>query len=125
MQWLALTVWILVAMLALPLSRGAAYGRASLGVQALAGLGGLALLGAVCAGEANELAWWGVGCGTIGVLATGVASVGLTAEGEGTVAVQVGAMEEHEAGLAGVQLLLMALATILSGLVTLGVGLAS
>ena len=125
MQWLALTVWILVAALALPLSRGAAYGRTSLGVQALAGIGGLALSIAVCAGGALELAWWGLGCGAIGVLAVGVASMGLTAEREGAVGVQVERMEEHEAGLAGVQLLLMTLATILTTLVALEVGLAS
>jgi hypothetical protein len=125
MQWLALTVWVLVAVLALPLSRGAAYGRVSLGVQAMAAIGGLALSIAVCAGGAKELAWWALGGGTIGVLAMAVASVGLTAERAGTVTVQVGRIEEHEAALAGVQLLLMVVATILSGLVALEVGLAS
>jgi len=124
-QWLTLTVWILVAMIALPLSRGAAYGRASLGVQALAAIGGLALSIAVCVGGSLDLAWWALGCGVLGVFAVGVATVGLTAEREGTVAVQVERLEEHEAGLAGVQLLLFATATILAMLVALDIGLAS
>lgn len=125
MQWLALTVWILIAMLALALSRGVAYGRASLGVQALAGIGGLALSIAVCAGGALELGWWALGCGVVGVFAVGIATAGLTAEREGGVLVQVEGLEEHEAGLAGVQLLVFALATILSMLVALDIGLAS
>jgi hypothetical protein len=124
-QWLTLTVWILVAALALPLSRGAIYGRVSLGAQAIVAMGGLALSIVVCTGGAKELAWWALGCGAMGILAMGAASVGLTAEREGTVAVEVELMEEHEAVLAGVQLLLMGLVTILSGLVALEVGLAS
>lgn len=125
MQWLTLTIWILVAALALPLSRGAAYGMASLGVQALAAIGGLALSIAVCAGGALQLAWWALGCGVFGTIAMATATAGLTAEREGTVSVQVEQLEEHEAGLAGVQLLLLALATILSMLVALDIGLAS
>jgi hypothetical protein len=125
MQWVALTLWILVTALALPLSRGAAYGRASLGVQALAALGGLALSATVCAGGALQLGWWAVGCGALGVFAVGTAAAGLMAEREGAVAVQVERLEEQEAGLAGVQLLLFALAMMPSMLVALDVGLAS
>jgi hypothetical protein len=33
MQWVALSLWVIVTAIALPLSMGAAYGRASLGVQ--------------------------------------------------------------------------------------------
>ena len=124
MQWLTLAVWIVVALLALPLGRGALYGRASLGVQALAAIGGLALMAAVCAGGSPELAWWAVGCGGVGVVAMGVASAGLTAE-RAEVAVGMASLEEHEAGLAGAQLLLMGLAAILSMLVGLEIGLAS
>jgi hypothetical protein len=125
MQWLSLTVWMLVAGLALPLSRGAAYGRVSLGVQALAAVGGLALSIVVCAGGEAQLGWWTVGCGALGVIAVGVASVGLTAERDMSASVQVERLEEHAAGLAGVQLLLFALATILAMLLVLEVGLAS
>jgi hypothetical protein len=125
MQWLTLAMWILVAMLALPLSRGAAYGRASLGVQALAAIGGLALSIAVCAGGALQLAWWALGCGALGVLAVAAPTAGLTAEREGTAAVQVERLEEHEAALAGVQLLLFVLAAIFATLVALDIGLAS
>jgi hypothetical protein len=124
MQWLTLVVWGLVALLALPLGRGALYGRASLGVQAVAGIGGLAFMVGVCSGGSPELAWWAVGCGGVGVLAMGVASAGLTGERAG-VAVQMASLEEHEAGLAGAQLLLMGLGAILSMLVGLEIGLAS
>jgi len=123
-QWLALTAWILPAALALPLSRGAAYGRMSLGIQAVAALGGLGLLVAVCAGGSLELGWWALGCGGLGVLAVGIATAGLTAEREGATTMQVERLEEHEAGLAGVQLLMFAVATILAMLVALDIGLA-
>jgi len=123
-QWVALTVWVLVAALALALARGGADGRASLGVQALAGIGGLALSIVVCTGESAELAWWAVGCGAVGVLATVVASAGLTAERVGAAPVQVEQMEEHEATLTGVQLLMMALAATMSMMVALEIGLA-
>jgi hypothetical protein len=69
----------------------------------------------------------------LGVFAVGIATAGLTAERASTVAVQVERastvavqverLEEHEAGLAGVQLLLFALATILAMLVALDIGL--
>jgi hypothetical protein len=125
MQWVALTVWVVVAMLALPLSRGVAYGRASLGVQALAGIAGLALMVEVAAGGALALGWWAGGCGALGVVAVGVAAAGLTSEQAGVGTLEVERLEEHEAGLAGVQLLLFGVATICSVMVALNVGMAS
>jgi hypothetical protein len=123
-QWLSLTVWVLVGALALPLSRGAAYGRVSLAAQALAAVASLALTIAVCAGGSPQLGWWALGCGGVGILAMGVASAGLTAEHATIAAVRVESLEEHEATLAGAQLLLFALATILAMLVGLEIGLA-
>lgn len=124
MQWVALTMWVIVAMLALPLARGVVYGRASLGVQALAAIGGLALMVGVAAGGAIELGGWASGCGALGVVAVGVAAAGLTSEREGVGTVQVERLEEHEAGLAGVQLLLFGVATIFSMMVALNIGIA-
>lgn len=122
MQWLTLFMWIVVVAIALPLSAGAAYGRASLGLQALAAFGGLAILIAVCSGRPAHLAWWAFGCGVIGVFAVSVASASLTAE-RGGVPERIERAEEHEASLAGVQLPLLATTTILTLLVALDIGL--
>jgi hypothetical protein len=124
MQWLALTLWAIVAAVALPLSTGAAYGRPSLGMQALAAVGGLALTIAVCAGAPLSLAWWGVGCGALGVLSVSVAAAGLTAEREGAVAIRMEGVEEHVAGLAGLQLVMVVTTTIVTALVALDIGVA-
>jgi hypothetical protein len=123
-QWVSLTLWAIVAAIALPLSMGAAYGRASLGVQALAALGGLGLTIAVCDGAPLSLAWWGAGCGAVGVLSVGVAAASLTAEREGVVSIRMEGAEEHAAGLAGLQLVMVATATIATALVALDVGVA-
>jgi len=124
MQWLALSLWVIVAAVALPLSTGAAYGRPSLGIQALAAVGGLALTIAVCAGAPLSLAWWGVGCGALGALSVSVAAAGLTAEREGAVAIRMEGVEEHVAGLAGLQLAMVVTATIVTALLALDIGVA-
>jgi hypothetical protein len=124
MQWLALTLWVIVTAVALALSMGAAYGRPSLGVQALAAVGGLGLTIAVCDGAPLSLAWWAVGCGALGVLSVSVAAAGLTAEREGAVAIRMEGIEEHVAGLAGLQLVMVATTTIVTALVALNVGVA-
>ncbi len=124
MQWLALTLWAIVTAVALPLSMGAAYGRPSLGVQALAALGGLGLTIAVCDGAPLSLAWWGVGCGAVGALSVSVAVAGLTAEREGAVAIRMEGVEEHMAGLAGLQLVMVVTTTVVTALLALDIGVA-
>lgn len=124
MQWVALTLWVIVTAIALPLSMGAVYGRASLGVQALAAVGGLGLTIAVCDGAPLSLAWWGVGCGAIGVLSVSVAAASLTAEREGAVPIRMEGAEEHAAGLAGLQLVMVVTTTMVTALVALDVGVA-
>jgi hypothetical protein len=123
-QWLTLATWVIVAAIALPLSRGAAYGRASLGFQAPAALGGLAISMAICWGGPLQLAWWAFGCGVVGVFAVSVATASLTAERDRVVSERVERVEENEASLAGVQLPLLVTATIFSLLVALDIGLA-
>jgi hypothetical protein len=123
-QWVALTLWVIVTAIALPLSMGAVYGRASLGVQALAAVGGLGLTIAVCDGAPLSLAWWGVGCGAIGVLSVSVAAASLTAEREGAVPIRMEGAEEHAAGLAGLQLVMVVTTTMVTALVALDVGVA-
>jgi hypothetical protein len=120
----ALTLWVIVTAIALPLSMGAAYGRASLGLQALAAVGGLGLTIAVCDGAPLSLAWWGVGCGAVGVLSVSVGAASLAAEREGSVPMRMEAAEEHAAGLAGLQLVMVATTTIVTALVALDVGVA-
>lgn len=124
MQWLALTLWVIVVAVALPLSIGAAYGRVSLGVQAPAAVGGLGLSIAVCDGAPLSLAWWGVGCGAIGALSVSVAAASLTAERDGGVPIRMESAEEHAAGLAGLQLVMVVTVTIVTALVALDVGVA-
>jgi hypothetical protein len=123
MQWLTLAVWIAVAVIALPLGRGTAYGRASLGVQAPAALGGLAITIAICAGGSIHLAWWAVGGGVVGAFSVSMAAASLMVE-RYDVPERVERVEEHEATLAGVQLPLLVIVTIFSVLVALNVGLA-
>lgn len=125
-QWLTLTTWVIVAAIALPLSRGAAYGRASLGVQAVAAFGGLAITIAICGGSSVHLGWWAVGCGVVGVLAISIAAASLIAEREWapTADELIDPAEGHEASLAGVELPLLVTTTILTALVALNVGLA-
>lgn len=125
MQWLTVIVWVIVAGVALPLGRGAVYGRPSLGVQAMAALSGLALTIAICAGGSFKLAWWAFAAGVLGVFAVSMAAASLTAEHETGDSAMFMRNEEHEAGLAGAQLILLATATILTLLVALDIGVAS
>jgi hypothetical protein len=124
MEWLAIVIWLLVAALALPLGGGAALGRGSLAVQALAGIGGFALLVVyvVVGDNPATLAWVACGLGVLGLLAMAFAAAGLTSDHEGGGLVGLEGMEEHVALLAGVQLPMFAVAALITMLVALEIG---
>jgi hypothetical protein len=70
MEWLALVTWIVVAAIALPLGRHALDENSMLGLQALAGAGGLALCVVfLAAGRLSVIAWGAVALGAIGTVA--------------------------------------------------------
>lgn len=124
MEWVALIVWAIVVALALPLGLGAILGRVSLGVQALAALGGLGLTIVVCIeGLVEPVAWTAVGLAGLGILATGAAAIGLSSAHGGALA-EIDIIEEQQAGLAGAQIVLFALVLLLTLLVALNIGLA-
>jgi hypothetical protein len=115
MELLTMVTWLIVAGISIPLGRGVVLGRLSLGLQALAGLGGVGLiiLYVILEGPAG-LAWGATGLAILGVLAVAIAAVGLTSDG-GPARTPAGqALEESLAGWAGVQLPLFVLVAILS-----------
>jgi hypothetical protein len=126
MQWFTLLIWLLIAMLALPLSGGALLGRAALGLQAMAAVGGLALLVVfVAAGESAAAAWIACGLAVFGALAMVFAVAGLTSDRPRPLAAassRAQALEEHTATLAGAQLPLFIVAALLTLLVALEIG---
>jgi hypothetical protein len=125
MEWLAIGIWLLVALLALPLGAGALFGRASLALQAMAAIGGLALVIVyVSVGRPSAAVWVACGLGVVGVIAMAFAAAGLTSDhgvgGAGGGGVQ--GIEEHQAMLAGVQLPMFAVVTLLTMLLALEIG---
>ena len=126
MQWLAVIIWALLAALALPLGAGSLQGRASLALQALAAVGGLALLIVyLLAGEHSAPAWIACGLAVLGLLAMAFAVAGLTSDRPAPVAAaspRTQTLEELAASLSGAQLPLFAVAALATLLVALGIG---
>jgi hypothetical protein len=126
MQWLALILWALLAALALPLGAGSLQGRASLALQALAAVGGLALLIVyLLAGEPSTPAWIACGLALLGLLAMAFAVAGLTSDRPAPVAAasqRTQTLEELAATLSGAQLPLFGVAALATLLVALGIG---
>lgn len=105
MEWVALVMWAIVAAIAMPLAAGAIFGRGSLGLQALAAFGGLALTIIICINGVGPIAWVAFGLAGLGAVTTAAAAAGLTSE-QGYAVAGIQAVEEQQAGLAGVQLIL-------------------
>jgi hypothetical protein len=81
MEWLGLVTWILVASIALPLGRHALDESATLGLQALAGGGGLALcILWLAAGRISAVAWGAVALGAIGTVSIVAVAVWLASD---------------------------------------------
>jgi hypothetical protein len=123
MEWLALAMWIIVAAIALPLGRHALGETAVLGLQALAGGGGLALCALFLAvGRPSILAWGATALAFIGLAAVTVAAVWLASDARSVSAAGQGA-EETDALLAGLVLPLFGIAALFSLLMALDVGM--
>jgi hypothetical protein len=114
MEWVALTVWIVIALLALPVAAGALSGAPGLGLQVVAAIGGLVfctlfiiLDGPLWAG------WLAVGMACAGVLADVWGAEALLSDTRPASA-ELQGFEDLEAGLLGVQLPLFGVALLCS-----------
>lgn len=123
MEWVAVSIWGIVAAIALPLAAGAAFGRGSLGLQALAAFSGLALTIVVCVNGVGPIAWVALGLACLGAVTTATAAAGLISEQSYAVA-GVQAIEEQQAGLAGAQLILFLTLIPIALMVALEIALA-
>ncbi len=102
MEWLALGLWVFMALVAIPLGHGA-FSAPSLGLQPVLGIAGLVLAVLFAAGGAVGLAWAALALAVLGVVTVAAGAVQLVrdeAPSSRTV--------EHEATLAGVALPLYA-----------------
>jgi hypothetical protein len=122
-EWVTLALWVLVLLVAAPLSVGLLSGRVSLGLQAMAAGTGLALIIVyLIVDDPVALAWIASGVALIGLLATLAGAVGLMSGREDGVRAVATAADELEAGLTGVQLPLFGVTLILTVLLALEVG---
>lgn len=123
MEWFTLVVWVIVLLIALPLAGGVLSGRISLGLQAMAAAGGLALMIAYVAGsKAGALAWVASALALLGVLAVFAGALSLLSDRQSFGYVPALRIEERQAGLAGVQLPMFCVTLVLSVMVALGIG---
>jgi hypothetical protein len=123
MEWLALCVWILIALLALPVALGALSGALGLGLQAVAAIGGVVFCALFILLDGPEWAGWlAVGMAGLGVVTDLWGAERLLSDERPAVA-GLQDVEELEAGILGVQIPLFGVALILS--VCLGLGVAT
>jgi hypothetical protein len=115
MEWLVLVNWLLVLPLASLLGGSTLTGKVALGLPPLAAIGGLALTVIyLIEGSGDGLVWGSVACAAVGILSTGVGAVALV-QSDG------GAIDELNAGFAGLALPFFATAGLLAMLVPLDV----
>ena len=123
MAWVVLGVWIVVALLALPLSRHAASETPLLGLQLPVALAGLALAIVCVASEPSEtLAWIMAGLGILGGLLVGVAVAWLTSDEHAVGSARQQHNEEGDAALASVELSFFVVASFVAVMFALIVG---
>jgi hypothetical protein len=121
MEWVALVVWIVVAMLALPVAAGALSGSIGLGLQAVAAIGGLVFCALfIILDGPLWTGWLAVGMAVLGIV-TDVWGADTLLSAERRVSADLQGLEELEAGLLGVQLPLFGVALLCS--LCLGVNL--
>jgi hypothetical protein len=125
MEWLALATWIMVAGIALPLGRHALDETSTLGVQAMAGAGGLALCVVfLAAGRGSVIAWGAVALAAIGTASVLAAALWLASDRRPVSRAGQGA-EEIDALLAAIVGPLFAGAAMFSLFMALDVGMIS
>jgi hypothetical protein len=121
MEWLALMVWIVIALLALPVALGALSGALGLGLQAVAAIGGLVFVALFIILDGPLWAGWlAVAMAAAGVIADLWGAEALLSDSRG-VSAELQDAEELEAGLLGVQLPLFIVALLCS--ICLGIDL--
>jgi hypothetical protein len=114
MEWVALTVWILIVMLALPVAFGALSGAGGLGLQLIAATGGVVFCALFIILDGPLWTGWAtVAMAALGILACLWGADHLLSENR-SVSAQLQAAEELEAGLLGVQLPLLGVALLCS-----------
>jgi hypothetical protein len=110
MEWVALMVWLLIAMLALPISAAALSGAAGLGLQAPAAVAGLALCALFIIFDGPTwLGWATVAAAVVGIMADVWGADELLSED-----FPVSSSAELSAGLLGAQLPLFGVALLTS-----------
>jgi hypothetical protein len=110
MEWVALLIWALVVMLALPISTAALSGAAGLGLQAPAAVAGLALCALFIIFDGPTwMGWVTVGVAVVGIMADTLGADELLSED-----FPVSDAGELSAGLLGVQLPLFGVALLTS-----------
>lgn len=123
MEWLALGVWGIVVMVAMPISSLSLLGKLWPMAQATAAGAGFALtLLFIIEDGVTWLAWAATACGALGALACASGAAGLISERAGGTTMRVEALEEHSAGFLGVLLPLFVVAVPLTLLVALAIG---
>jgi hypothetical protein len=121
MEWIAVFTFGLVVLLALPVARGAA-AQPALGLQAVAAVAGLALCVLfIAVGGSTGVAWGAFAAAAIGLLCLVVGAVWLTSDQHAVSGPAQQRHEETEAGFAGAELLMFALAATFALLTALGV----
>jgi hypothetical protein len=121
MEWIAVFTFGAVALIGLLAARGAASDPA-LGVQAIAGVAGLALcIVFLAVGGSKGVAWGAFAAAVVGLVAGGIGTAWLISDQHtaGTAAQQ--SHEETEASLEGLELPLLGLAATFALLTALGV----
>jgi hypothetical protein len=112
MEWVALMVWIIVVMLALPIAAGSLSGSPGLGLQAVAAIGGLVFCALFIILDGPLWAGWvAVGMAVLGIVAD-VWGADTLLSGDRAVSADLQGLEELEAGLLGVQLPLFGVALL-------------
>jgi hypothetical protein len=125
-EWLALAVWGIVAMVAMPLGSVSILGKAWPVEQATAaGAGFVLVLLYIVTDGVSSLAWIAMGAGAAGALTCTSGAASLTAGGPGQPTLRVAAIEETSALALGVVLPLFVVSIPLTLLVALGIGTTS
>jgi hypothetical protein len=119
MEWVALMVWIVIALLALPVAFGALSGAPGLALQAVAAIGGLVFVALfIILDGPRWTGWMAVGLAVVGIVA-GLSGAERLLSDDRPASADLQGMEELEAGLLGVQLPLYGVVLLCS----LGLGL--
>jgi hypothetical protein len=121
MEWVALMVWIVIALLAMPVALGALSGAPGLALQAVAAIGGLVFVALFIVLDGPLwTGWMAVALAVLGIIG-GLWGAERLLSDDRSVSADLQGIEELEAGILGVQLPLFGVALLCS--LCLGVNL--